>query len=102
MVTVKGDRTLLRVSLVWNILVKGGPGYGFDGNAVLYDLNLRLLDATDGETLVAASESRTENTESITISLTPGHAYRLVVTAGPRQKAFLWDYALAWQLRPDE
>ena len=102
MVTVKGDRTLLRASLVWNLLVKGGPGNGFDGNAVLYDLNLRLLDATEGDTLVAASESRIENTENITISLTPGHVYRLVVTAGPGQKAFRWDYALAWQLRPNK
>lgn len=101
---VHGDseHTLLRVSLVWNLRLEGGSGYYFDGNATLYDLDLSLIDLTDGGAEVASSRSRTENTENLALTLIPEHEYRILVEAAPEQEDFLWDFALAWQVRSDK
>jgi hypothetical protein len=92
----------LRATLAWNLDVDGSSPGPFSGTARLYNLDLRLwrVDAAGRRTLQAASTSTVENTESLWLRLPSGSRWELEVAAGPGGAPFVWDYALAWQLRP--
>jgi hypothetical protein len=90
----------LKACLAWNASVNES-WTEWDGQATLYDLDLRLYDLTRSHLLpVAASESWTDSTENIHWQLEPGHHYELRVMLPRRQAPFLWDYGLAWQIGP--
>ncbi len=91
---------VLTVALVWNLAVDGGSALVFDGTSRLHDLNLKLLDANTGAT-VMASTSTTETTEHLWLPLEPNRAYRLRVEAAEGVAPFAWDYALAWRREVD-
>ena len=96
--TATAGHEALTASLVWNIDIgSGDPGIYFDPTAALYDFNLALVDMTSGQTVVAESNSITENTENIWTNLELGHDYQLQVT-GEGSDDFTWDYGLAWQI----
>ncbi len=85
----------LRASLVWNLRVEIDDGR-WTGDAVLHDLDLRLVDVSDGGPREAAeSASQIDNTENLWVELLPGRKYALVVSAAGGDQ-FEWDYGLAW------
>jgi len=89
---------LLAVSLVWNLAVAGpSPGsLSFDDSAQRYDLNLSLLDVTaGGNAVVASSNSASDNSENLWLTIEPGRDYRLRAEASGA--AFDSDYAIAWR-----
>jgi hypothetical protein len=92
----------LRATLAWHLDVDGNTPGGFAGSARLYNIDLRLwrVDEAGGRTLHAASTSTQENTESLWLRLPAGSRWELEVAAAPGGAPFVWDYALAWQLRP--
>jgi len=61
-------------------------------------MDLYLFDITEEKVLIATSESNIDNTENIWEELEPNRKYSLQVTVNKDQKAFEWDYALAWQI----
>ena len=90
----------LKAVLAWNLKVNEG-GAQWDGEAELYDLDLKLFDLDRSAVLpVATSDSWIDNTESIRAQLAPGHTYELRVVCARRQADFLWDYALTWNVAP--
>lgn len=80
----------LKASLIWNLQVAASN--------VLYDLDLQLIDVTDGNAVVASSTSTIDNTENIWFDLASNNDYQLKVIPGAGQADFEWDYALAWQM----
>lgn len=82
----------IKAALVWNLDVLT------TSTDNLYDLDLQLIDVTDGGTVVASSTSTIDNTENIWFDLKSNNAYQLKVIPGVGQAAFEWDYALAWQI----
>ena len=98
--TADADRSLLTAALTWNVAVAGGSATAFDGTAVLYDLDLVLIDETTGVT-VASSASALDNSEHLWVSLVPGHSYAIRVTPADPSNAFQWAYALAWNTQAD-
>jgi hypothetical protein len=87
-------------SLAWNVNIDGGTGTSFDGKGILYNLDLHLYDVTEPSDphLVESSNSPLENTENLWVQLPKKGIYMIQVRPGPRQKAFLWDYAIAWRI----
>lgn len=90
----------LWAALVWNIDIDAGSGPYFVGSAALYDLDLLLYDVTEQAApwLVAASTGSGGNTENLWIELKGQRKYMLQVKPGAGQRAFCWDYALAWRI----
>ncbi len=89
----------LAAALVWNVAVAGGSRVRFDGTVTLFDLDLRLLDASDPDNPVEVARPTADwqhNSELLWISLQPGRDYWLQVLPGGGQSAFEHDYALAW------
>lgn len=86
-------------TLAWNLNVTGPTGQfgNFDSSAVLYNLDLKLIDVTGGNAIVAESASTIDNTESLWADLVAGRTYQLVVARGAGQGDFEWDYGLAWR-----
>ncbi len=83
-------------ALVWHLNVEDGQG-AFDPAPELYDLNLFLIDATDGtEITIAESASMIDNTEHIHVEVGAQRRYELRVTSDA--PPFDWDYAVAWRL----
>jgi len=93
------DHRRLYASLVWNIDIAGGDWNDFNNSATLRNMDLVLSDTTapDASLILAASQSETENSEHLWVSLLPGHSYQLRVSA--QGDPFLWDYALAWRIQ---
>jgi hypothetical protein len=89
---------------VWNIDIDAGGGPYFVGSAALYDLDLLLYDVTEqtAPQLVAASTAAGGNTENIWVALKGQRKYRLQVKTGAGQRAFCWDYALAWRIESQD
>jgi hypothetical protein len=85
----------IKISLVWNIDIKGVNRNSFDSSATLHNLDLSLIDVTAGST-VALSASTIDNTENITHTLEAGHQYKIQVNRTGSN--FNWNYALAWQV----
>ena len=98
--TADDSHNLLTAALVWNMAINGGSVAAFDGTAVLYDLDMALIDETTGAT-VAVSASVSDNSEHLWTAMEPGNDYCLVVSPASEAPAFSWDYALAWNLRLD-
>jgi hypothetical protein len=94
--------TSLAATLAWNIDIAGGTGV-FDNTATLVDFDLLLYEAgPGGNSLLASSESRLENTENIFLTgLTPGAEYLLEVVRSDGLDALAWDYGLAWNIAQD-
>lgn len=87
----------LTVALVWNLDVAGDAPptpATFDETASLYDLNLRVIDVSDGNLVLAESASTIDNTENIWITLEAGKHYQIQVSAEGAN--FNWDYGIAW------
>lgn len=82
----------IKASLVWNLDVLTTSTDNF------YNLDLQLIDVTDGGAVVASSTSTIDNTENIWFDLSSGKDYQLKVILGTGQADFDWDYALAWQI----
>jgi hypothetical protein len=91
---------MFAISLVWDVNVAqaagvaGGTG-AFVDNATLYNLNLKLIDVTAGNTMIASSASLVDNTQNIYANISAGHVYDIEV--GTTSPAFDWDYGIAWQ-----
>jgi hypothetical protein len=98
--TAAGDQRRLYATLAWRLAVDGGSFLNWDGTAELYDLDFFLYDISnpDAPVMVAASESRVDNTENLWTPLVPGRRYLMEVTAAPDQADFNWNYALAWRM----
>ncbi|MBT8138552.1 MAG: hypothetical protein KJP25_02195, partial [Gammaproteobacteria bacterium] len=94
----------LGVALVWHLSVVGAPIRGnpvnFDETAVLHNLDLELVDVSNGNTVIAASNSSIDNTENIWQTLQPDTHYQLRVTRAAGQGDFEWDYSIAWAASP--
>jgi hypothetical protein len=92
----------LSATLAWNVRIDtgGGGGSAFDVGARLHDLDLELYDDTEARR-VAASDSWQDNTETLWLTLQPGHDYRLVVRRADGEEPFSWRYALAWSIGAD-
>ena len=90
----------LWATLVWNVDIDAGSGPYFVGSAALYDLDLLLYDVTEqaAPRLVAGSTGSGGNTENLWVALNGQRKYRLQVKPGAGQRAFCWDYALAWRI----
>ena len=91
------DPVELTIALVWNLDVAGDAPptpASFDETANLYDLDLRLIDVSDGNLVVAESASAIDNTENIWITLEAGKHYQIQVSAEGAN--FNWDYGIAW------
>lgn len=82
----------IKAALVWNLEVLTPLTDNF------YDLDLQLIDVTDGNAIVASSTSTIDNTENIWFDLKSNNEYQLKVIRGANQAPFEWDYALAWQI----
>ncbi len=98
-----GDHRRLYASLVWHIDINGGSWNNFNNSAALYHMDLTLVDVADPESplTIAASQSASENSQQLWLSLLPGHTYQLQVIA--QGDPFLWDYAVAWRMQtPDD
>jgi hypothetical protein len=98
--TVDTDSHYLWAALVWNIAIDAGAGPYFAGRATLHDLDLFLYDVTRPEQprRVAASNAAADNTENVWVELEKNHRYMIQVKPGANQKAFQWDFALAWRI----
>jgi len=98
--SIEAEGLQLTASLVWNINIEADFESGFQGDAILYDLNLSLFDVTDvgNELLVASSNSQIDNTENLWYFLEQDRDYQLQVTA--EGDDFNWDYGLAWNIAP--
>ncbi len=99
---VTSARLDITIALVWNLSVAGpqaGP-IGFDDTAELYNLDLELVDVTNGNIVVASSTSAKDNTENIWHTLDANTHYQIRVLKGPGQANFNWDYAIAWHSQP--
>jgi hypothetical protein len=98
--SVAEDFQNLRASLVWNIKIKGGTGSTFDGEAILYNLDLFLYDVNEPNDphLVARSTSSAENTENLWVQLPKQGNYMIQIKSGVGQTDFLWDYAISWRI----
>jgi hypothetical protein len=94
----------LWAALVWNIDIDAGGGPYFVGSAALYDMDLLLYDVTEpaAPQLVAASSGSGGNTENLWVELNGKRQYRLQVSPGAGQRAFSWDYALAWRIESQD
>ena len=94
----------LWAALVWNIDIDAGGGPYFVGSAALYDMDLLLYDVTEpaAPQLVAASSGSGGNTENLWVELNGKRQYRLQVSPGAGQRAFNWDYALAWRIESQD
>jgi hypothetical protein len=92
---------ILTAALAWNLDIDAGSGNGFSGTATLRDLDLFLYDVTGNTVLLASSTSSNENTENLWLVLNSGRNYLLEVRPKAGQSAFVWDYALAWQIVTD-
>jgi len=94
----------LWAALVWNIDIDAGGGPYFVGSAALYDMDLLLYDVTEpaAPQLVAASSGSGGNTENLWVALNGQRQYRLQVSPGAGQRAFNWDYALAWRIESQD
>ncbi|MDY6824137.1 MAG: hypothetical protein SWH68_10150 [Thermodesulfobacteriota bacterium] len=99
--TADAAHSRITASLVWHVAIDGGSPFFFDGDAAFYDMDLVLYDVTDSQ-MVAAAESAWDNTENLRAPLVDGHAYEIRVQPGNGQAAFLWDYALSWQLAAND
>lgn len=97
--TAEAGHRRLYASLAWHLAVDGGSVLNWDGAAELYDLDLFLYDITNPDVplLVAASQSRAENTENIWTALVPGRSYLMKVLASSEQD-FHRDYSLCWRM----
>ena len=90
-----------RISLIWHRRI-GGPR--LTGEAVAdFDLRLMQTHDADGQPLatplaVAASDSKIDNAEQLSIDGLPAGGYRLLVVRNPDRQPSPWDYALAWRL----
>ncbi len=89
---------VLKATLAWNLDINGGSGPFFDGTAMQHDIDLYLYDVTGAQTLVEASTSTLDNSETVWMSLEPARDYLLQVVSG---SSFSWDYALAWHIESD-
>jgi hypothetical protein len=98
--SVTEDFQYLWASLVWNIKITGSTGSTFDGEGILYNLDLLLYDVTkpNGSHLVASSTSSAENTENLWVQLPKQGIYMIQIKSGVGQSDFLWDYALSWRI----
>jgi hypothetical protein len=98
--SVAEDFQNLWASLVWNIKIAGGTGSTFDGEGILYNLDLLLYDVTKPNDfhLVTSSTSSAENTENLWVQLPKQGNYMIQIKSGAAQKDFLWDYALSWRI----
>lgn len=87
-------------SLVWNLNVNGGTLNNFDGTATLYHLYLSVYDVSNplDPVLLIIANSLLDNTENIWTSLSANRDYLLQVQTASGPGAFLWDYALAWDI----
>jgi len=100
--TCHDDACALTAALVWNVRVNGG-GRRWDGDATLYDLDLKLYDLTrTSKRPIVKSISAIDNTENVWRRLEPGHRYELRVVVPQKQSDFEWDYGLAWQVMASE
>ena len=96
--TTQTDSLQLTASLVWNIDIEDTNGFGFNPDAILYNLDLFLFDVTGGsESLLASSTSDIDNTENLWYFLEQGHDYQLQVLAVDGSD-YNWDYGLAWKI----
>ena len=83
-------------TLAWNVKIAGVNQFGnFDSAATLYDLDLSLIDVTDGGSVAMTSASLIDNTETLWLDLVGGHTYQMLVTT--KNAPFTWDYGLAWR-----
>lgn len=91
------EKSRLRASLVWNIDIDGGIENIFVGAATLHDLNLALYEVSNPDKWkkVDSSESISDNTENLWLTLQNNTDYALRVTG---VGAFRHDYALAWRM----
>lgn len=93
-----------RISLIWHRRI-GGPR--LTGEAVAdFDLRLMQTHNAEGQPLeapvpVAASESKVDNAEQLSVDGLPAGGYRLLVVRNPDRHPSPWDYALAWRLEGD-
>lgn len=94
----------LGVALVWNLAVTGTANSSlfFDESAVLHNLDLELIDVTNGNQVIADSTSTINNTENIWFPLQANTHYQLRVTRASGQSDFDWDYSLAWAEVPTD
>jgi hypothetical protein len=92
---------ILTATLAWNLHIDPGNTNGFTGTATLRDMDLYLYDITDNTVLTVDSTSTNENTENIWVMLNAGRNYLLQVKTKSGQSAFVWDYALSWQIVTD-
>lgn len=98
---------MLTASLVWNLDIEGGIPTSFDAAVTtvcspartLCDLNLKVVDLLNGNTVVTSSASTVENTENLWFLVPASAQYALQVTKAGSD--FNWDYGLAWQLLRD-
>lgn len=91
----------LSVSLVWNLNVSGSPNTPVPySSTTLYDLDLELINTSNGSTVAAESISSIDNTENIWLTLEANTQYQLRVKNAPGQANFNWDYSLAWAQSP--
>ena len=97
---VQAVDSVFSFALVWNVSI--GSVSTFGTTAVLYNLDAFLYDVSNAASpvLVASSESTTENTENLHVTLTAGHAYSVQVKRPATQAIFSWDYGAAWQIVP--
>ena len=91
----------LTVSLVWHLQVAGSVIPPFNDNVMLHNLDLELIDVTNGGVVAASSTSTIDNTENIWLTLNGGTHYQLRVTKGVGQPDFMWDYSIAWTDSPE-
>ena len=94
----------LWAALVWNVDIDAGSGPYFVGSAALHDLDLLLYDVRGQAVpqLVAGSTGSGGNTENLWVELKGQRKYMLQVKAGAGQRAFSWDYALAWRIESQD
>lgn len=94
------DLSELTATLAWNAQVTSGFRLGFDAPVEVVDIDLHLFDVSDADVwlLIASSEGRGDNTESLHAQLAPGADYVLQVRTAPGQAPFEWDYGLAWKV----
>jgi hypothetical protein len=88
--TASADETI-SAALVWNLSVSDDSAM----TTTLHHLGLALRDVTDN-TVVASSESLSDNTQNLYVpGLIGGHDYQLQV-ASLEPNGYRWDYSLAW------
>lgn len=100
--TASPGRNQLSATLAWHFDISDGVGDFFGTPVALRDLDLYLIDVTNGdEVVVGASESSIDNTETLWMKLENNHEYEIRVKPKAGQFGFVFDYGLAWRMTPD-